>query len=267
MIDINNKVEVIDSALEICSNAQLESVFAPILDLPDSSTKAEMISHCLNTELGAYGFKTYTSPDRTMVLINDDGMTKVIDFFKNTGYQPVLTEQHTERVNTLIDFANKNKVDLLWAQTGLKKNYYYFKQYGFNGINLYNVLNINTVNSAAAALSPVGAATITMAGIVGLSWSGSLFFSTLENYVPNTMPRVKLAVTGIKYATAFPIRCVEWTSNQIFGFAEKMVIGRPLPTNVTEVYKLNIGPELKNITEIKKPVLNWLIKQLNKLNN
>ena len=60
---------------------------------------------------------------------------------------------------------------------------------------------------------------------------------------------------------------MEWTSNQIFGFVENMVIGRQLPTNVTEVYKLNIGPELKNVTEIKKPVLSWLINQLNKLNS
>ena len=86
---------------------------------------------------------------------------------------------------------------------------------------------------AAAASSTIGAASLTMAGVVALSWSGSLFFSTLENYVPNTMPRTKLAVTGLKYGTALPIRCVEWTSNQMFGFAEKIVIGISLPTNIT----------------------------------
>jgi hypothetical protein len=62
------------------------------------------------------------------------------------------------------------------------------------------------------------------------------------------------------------IRCVEWTSNQIFGFAENLIIGRSLPTNVTEVSKLNTGPKLKNITKIKKPVLSWLINRLNDLN-
>lgn len=262
-----NKLEIVEAVVDTCSKSQLESVFAPLADLPASCTKAEIISHCLNTELGAYGLKSYTSPDKTAVFINDEGMCKVIDFFKGKGYQPVLTEEHTKRVSTLVDFANKNKVDLLWAQTGLKKKYYYLKQYGFNGVNLYNVLNINTINSAAAASSTIGAAGITMAGVVALSWSGSLFFSTLENYIPNTMPRVKLVVTGMKYGTALPIRCVEWTSNQIFGFAEKMVVGIPLPTNVTEVYKLNIGPKLKNITEVKKPVLSWLINQLNKWNN
>ena len=252
--------------MDTCSKSELESVFAPLADLPASCTKAEMISHCLDTELGAYGFKSYPSPDKTAVLINDEGMCKVMDFFKGKGYQPVLTEEHTMRVSTVVDFANKNQVDLLWAQTGLKKKYYYFKQYGFNGVNLYNVLNINTINSAAAALSPIGAAGITMAGVVALSWTGSLFFSTLENYIPNTMPRTKLVVNGVKYGIALPIRCVEWTSNQIFGFAEKMVIGRQLPTNVTEVYKLNIGPKLENIAEVKKPVLSWLINRLNKWN-
>ena len=80
------------------------------------------------------------------------------------------------------------------------------------------------------------------------------------------MPRLKLAVTGMKYGTALPIRCVEWTSNQIFGVAENMVIGRPLPTNITEAYRLHIGPKLENITQIKKPVLSWLINQLEKWN-
>ena len=106
-----------------------------------------------------------------------------------------------------------------------------------------------------------------MAGVVALSWTGSLFFSTLENYIPTTMPRTKLAVTGIKYGIALPIRCVEWTSNQIFGFAENVIIGRQLPTNVTNVYKLDIGPELKNIGKVKKPVLSWLINQLKKWNS
>ena len=261
-----NKLELIDAAIDTCLESQLGSVFEPLKGLPSSCTKAEMISHCLNTELGAYGFKSYTSPDKTAVLIDDGEMSKVTDFFKGKGYQPVLTEEHTRRVSTVVDFANKSKVDLLWAQTGRKKKYYYLKQYGFNGVNLFNVLNINTINSAAAALSPIGSAGITMSGIVALSWTGSLFFSTLENYIPNTMPRVKVVVTGMKYGTALPIRCVEWTANQMFGFAEKIVIGSPLPTNVTEVYRIDIGPKLKNITEIKKPALNWLIKKLEKWN-
>lgn len=66
----------------------------------------------------------------------------------------------------------------------MRKKYYYFKlkQYGFNSVNLYNVLNINTINTAAAALSPIGAAALTIASVVPLSWSGSLFFSNKNKY-------------------------------------------------------------------------------------
>jgi len=259
-----NKLQIVDNIVDVCSKRQLESVFAPLADLPGTCTKAEMISHCLNIELGAYGLETYISPDKTAVFIGDEGMCKVLDFFKNKGYQPILTPEHTERIGTVIDFANKNKVDLVWSQVGLRKKYYFFKQYGFNGINLYNLININTINAAAAALSPTGAAGLTMGGVVALSWSGSIFFSTLENYIPNSMPRIKLVVSGLKFGTALPIRCVEWTSNQIIGVAENVTMGYQLPINITDAYKLSVGPKLKNIAKVKKPVLDWLINQLNK---
>jgi hypothetical protein len=232
-----------------------------------ASSPLDQISKlCLNTELGAYGFQSHVSPDKTSVFIDDEGMCKVLDFFKGKGYQPVLTAEHTQRVGTVVDFANKNKVDLLWAQVGLRKKYYLFKQYGFNGVQLYNLLNVNTINAAAAAVSGTGAAGLTMASVVDLSWSGSLFLATLEKYIPDSMPRTKLVVTGAKYGVALPIRCVEWTSNQILGFAENVTIGHQLPINITEAYKLNVGPKLEHIAKIKKPALGWLIKQLEKMN-
>lgn len=186
-------------------------------------------------------------------------MCKVLDFFKGKGYQPVLTLEHTERIGTVIHFANKNKVDLLWAQSGFRKNYYFFKQYGFNDVHLYNLININTINAAAVALSPTGAASLTMGGVVALSWSGNLFFSTLENYIPSSMTRTKLVVSGLKYGISLPVRCVEWTSNKIFGFAEYWTLGHQLPINITEAYKLSVGPKLNDIAKVKKPVLDWLI--------
>jgi len=64
-----------------------------------------------------------------------------------------------------------------------------------------------------------------------------------------------MVVTGIKYGVSLPIRCVEWTSNQIFGFVENVTVGNQLPTNITEVYKLSVGPKLESITQIEKPVL------------
>lgn len=263
---MSNKLEVISKVVDQCSKDQLHNIISPLADIPASCTKAEMISHCLNTELGSYGFNTYTSPDKTTVFVNDETMCKVMDFFKPKGYQPYFTTEQIDRVKAISQVANDNRVDILWAQSGIKKKYYYLKQFGFNGVNLYNVLNTNTVNSAAAALSPTGAATLSMASVVAISWTGSLFFSTIENFIPNTMPRTKMIVSGLKFGTALPIRCVEWTSNQIIGFVESITVGYQLPTNITDVYRLNEGPKLKDIKKFKKPILNWLVEKLNKLN-
>lgn len=131
------QLEIVNYIIDICSKEKLETVLAPVTDLPGDFTKAEIVSHCLNKQLGAYGVKNYITPDKTAVYINDDGICKVLNFFHGKGYQPVLTTEHTKRVGTVIDFADKNKVDLLWAQGGLKKKYYVFKQYGLNGINLF----------------------------------------------------------------------------------------------------------------------------------
>lgn len=136
-------------------------------------------------------------------------MCKVLDFLKNPGYHPVLIPEHTERVETVVDFANKNTVDLLCAQGGLRKNYSYFKQYGFNGINLYNLLNGNTLNTAAATLSPTGAPSFTMVNVVTINCSGSLFFSLVKNHILSSMVKTKMVVTGLKYLVALPIRYVE----------------------------------------------------------
>lgn len=182
-------------------------------------------------------------------------MCNVLEFFKNKSYQLILTAEHTERIGTVGSLAKDNKVDLLWDLGGVKKPYYYFKQYGFNGVNLYNLLNLNTVNAAAEALSPTGAVTFAMASIVALSWSGSIFFSTIENHIPNSFVKTKLVIRESKYILGLPIQYVEWTSNQIFGVGKNLIFGQLLPTNITEVYALNVGPKLENITKFKKPLL------------
>jgi hypothetical protein len=222
-----------------------------------------MISHCLNKELGAYGFKSYTSPDRTMVLINDETMSKVVDFFHGTGYKPYFTKEQIERVKTIQKVSTDNKISIYWAQSGFKRKYYYLKQYGFNGLNLYHVLNLNGVNMANAAVSSTGAAALSMSGMIALSWTGSLFFATLENYIPNNMVKTKIVVSGAKLVTSLPIRCAEWTTNKIFGVVENVVLGSPLPINITAVYKLNVGPKLEDLEKIKKPIVQWLLNQVN----
>lgn len=259
---MSNKLLIVSDILDHCSKEQLQSVFAPLAGLPPTTTKAEMISHCLNHELGAYGFQSYTSPDKSMVFINDEAMCHIVDFLKERGFTPQFTEQQIARIKTLHKVANDNKVSIFWSQSGLQKKYYYLKQYGFHGINLYNILNVNAINSGAAAVSATGAAGLTMAGVVALSWSGSLFLATLENYIPNNMVRTKAVICGTKFVVGIPVRLTEWTANQIFGFPEKIVIGIPLPTNVTQVFRVHVGPEIEKIVEVKKSTIKWLLKQL-----
>lgn len=258
----NNKLTLLSKAIDNCSREQLDLLFSLIGELGPSATKVEMISHCLNTELSTYGFQTFIAPDKITVMINDESMSQILSFFKKSTYQPHITNEQIERVKTIAKVAKDNKVSLFWSQTGIRRKYYYLKQYGFNGVNLYNVLNINTANTATATLSSTGAAAMTMSGVIAISWTGSLFCSTLENYIPVNMTKTRVVVTGAKFIIALPIRCVEWTSNQMLGCVESLVVGLPLPTNVTEVYNLNVGPKLENIQSLRKPVFGWLANKL-----
>jgi len=105
-----------------------------------------------------------------------------------------------------------------------------------------------------------------MTGIVALSWSGSIFLSSVEYYIPDSMPRLKLFVVTKKFVVAGPRRCVEWSGNQILGDVEYVCLGHSLPTNITEVFKLNEGPKLKDLKELKKPILSWMLDKLQKFN-
>jgi hypothetical protein len=67
-------------------------------------------------------------------------MLKFLNFFDNKEFQPVITHTQVENIQNIIDSINKNNVQLLWSQVGSKKRYYYFKQYRFSGVNLYNIL-------------------------------------------------------------------------------------------------------------------------------
>ena len=79
-------------------------------------------------------------------------MLKFLNFFDNKEFQPVITHTQVENIQNIIDSINKNNVQLLWSQVGSKKRYYYFKQYRFSGVNLYNILNFNNLNATNAAL-------------------------------------------------------------------------------------------------------------------
>ena len=174
-------------------------------------------------------------------------MSKVLAFFTKKEYQPHITSEQVDRGKSILEIVNNNKINIFWKQIALKRKYYYSKQYGFHGWNLFNLLNLHSVNSAVAAFSITRAATINMTDIVSLSWSDSLFLSSLENYIPSSIPRVKLFVVTKKFVRAAPIRYGEWSWNQILDGVEYLFLGHSLPTNLTEGVKLNEGPKLKDL--------------------
>lgn len=258
-----NELAVINRVLKESSKEHLDGLFSQLADSPITGTKAEIISSCLNSELGAYGFQTYTSPDRTMVLINDETMCHLMDFFKGTSdFQPHFTKEKITRIKAIQTVANANKISIHWEQIASRRNYYYFKQFAFNGLNLFNVLNVNSVNMAAAAVSPTGAATLTMTGVIALSYSLGLSLSLVEKYIPNSFVKTKAVVSGAKFLVVFPVSITEWTANLIFNPFEYHILGAQLPINVTDVFRWTKGPNLRDLGEVKKAGFKWLINKL-----
>ena len=186
-------------------------------------------------------------------------MSQVLNFFEGKSAQPLITTEQVKSVQDLIESANENNVSLLWSQAGLKKKYYYLKQYGFNGVNLFNVLKVNTINAGGVVLSPTTSVALNMSGVMALSWTGSLFLSTLDSYVPNTMPVTKNVIKGSRFAISIPIQIAEYTSNIIIGSIENATIGAQLPTKVTSKFQLTDGPKLQDISKLKTPIKKFLL--------
>ncbi len=261
---MSKKLQVISDVMGQCSETQIDYLFSKVAELPTTAEKTKMISECLNRELGAYGFKTFVSPDKTMVFVDDNSISKIIDFLEYPGSQNYVTAEQVERVKAITKISEDNQISIAWPLKDYEKYYYYAKQVLFSGAHLYNVLNVNSASIASAAMSTTGAASLTMGGTMALSWSGGLFLSTLENYIPNSMVRTKAAVCGLKFVISLPVWCTEWTTNQISGAVERVVTkrGLTLPINVTDVARLNVGPKLKEISNFRKPALQWLINKL-----
>lgn len=116
----------------------------------------------------------------------------------------------------------------------IKKTILFFKEYGFNGVNLYSLLNLNTINSAGATLSLTGSISVTLPTVIALSWSGGLFLSTLENLIPNNINKTKAIVSTSKMVISFPIRLAK-------------------------------SPRLADISNLKKPIKKFLLYLANKL--
>lgn len=112
--------------------------------------------------------------------------------------------------------------------------------------------------------SATGAATMTIGGALAISYSGSLFFSTIENYVPNTFTKAKMVVGAAKVVVSVPLQIAEFTGNAIFGVGAAWVTGHKLPTNVTSTFQLDQGPKLNDLAKLKKPVTEYLHKFVDK---
>jgi len=255
-----DKSIILAEVLNKCAPDYLEGLFDPIINLPADSTKAEQIITCLNHELAAYDFNSYLSPDRSAILLDDDTMSKVFTFLREDIAQPPLTKEHVGRIASLIQTAKKNQVSVFWKQAGLRDSYYMVKQYGFQGINLLNMLRLNTQNAALAKTSLTGAAPFTIGGAVALSWSASIVFATVENYIPNDYRKIKAMVAGAKWVSAIPIRLVEWTVNGIFGAGETLCKQPKVPIHMTETYGLQIGPKMEDLPELRKSVIDLTMK-------
>lgn len=58
----------------------------------------------------------------------------------------------------------------------------------FNGVNIYFLLNLTTINYAGVDLSATGAISLSLPTAITLNSSGNLFLSTLR---PNSMSKTK----------------------------------------------------------------------------
>ena len=93
-----NTLEIVEKIVEVCNDEKLvQDIISSIEEGYGFSSKVELVCQCLNKELGAYGFHSDPSAYKTAVLVNDETMCKVIEFFNQTGAEPHLIK----KLNTL----------------------------------------------------------------------------------------------------------------------------------------------------------------------
>lgn len=59
-------------------------------------------------------------PGKMSVLIDNQGISTVINYFKGTRFQPVIREEHVDRVQNIVEVANKKKYRYCVLNQGLK---------------------------------------------------------------------------------------------------------------------------------------------------
>jgi len=190
-----------------------------------------------------------------MIYIDDGVMTRSYEVINQEGLFSYLTQEHLDRVRQLVKVSDKKHIPVIWKLDGIKQTYFMTKQYRFNLINLHHVLQTKNDAATAASLSPVSYATLTIPSVIAISYAGSLFLSLVENFVPQGP--VKTTIKGAKVIVALPIGITETVINAIFGQVEKLVLKQALPSNVTAVYSLTDGPEIKNMTALRVKIMDW----------
>jgi hypothetical protein len=248
----------IDKIVESCVNADgiVPYVFSD--NIKEFCTNPENIVTCLNSELSNYGFKASVSPDKTVIYVDDAVKSQIINILSAQTATPYITPNHVERIQEIAEVIQEKNIPVIWKLEGIKRSYYLAKQYTFNGVSLYHLLNIKNAAAAAATVSPSGAATMSIPAAIAISYAGFLFFSTIESFIPNGP--VKTVVKGAKVVTAFPIAITEAVTNGIFGSIEARLIKDTLPINITSCYGLLEGPKLSELKGIRGKVADYLIK-------
>lgn len=130
----------------------------------------------------------------------------------------------------------------------------------FNGVNIYFLLNLTTINYAGVDLSATSAISLSLPTAIALNSSGNLFLSTLR---PNSMSKTKAVMRRSIFIISLLIQFIEITSNTILGFVENHIIGNQI--NVTTNFKLTQGPKIQDILKLKKPRKKFLLYLASKL--
>jgi len=160
-------------------------------------------------------------------------------------------------VKGIIEIANNKKVPVIWRLSNVPLCYYYAKQFGFYGVSLHNVIQMKNAAAAGAVVSVTGATSISVIGVITLSFTSTLFLSLLASYIP--YGKAKTLIRGTKVLVGLPIFVTEFTLNAVTGFVEKSIFGSELPINVTDVDGLMKGPKLKDLPKIKKSLFERLM--------
>ena len=258
--DVIPNMKSLESIVSICDNesALVKVNHFDLIPVREKCIDYVSISNCLNEELAEFGFKSFTSLDKGVIFMDTETKSQILNVLDENTLTPYVSDGKVKRISEIVEVMNEKKIPVIWTLEGSQKFYYLFKQYAFQGMNLWHAMNIQSAVSTSAALSPSGAAVITVSSAIAISFAGSMFLSLVECHV--SAGPIKTAVGVTKVIVAFPINLAQTVTNGIVGFVENSIIGTTLPINVTSVYGLTDGPEISKIPGFKDKVGSFLIK-------